>query len=229
MANRPKEPLHSWKLTPKEAVALQRELAPQLTLAPPKKAIRWVAATDLSFNRFDDRLYAAICIMDLETGEIRETAIKEGRVTFPYVPGLLSFREIPALLQCFDTLQRTPDAVICDGQGLAHPRRIGLACHLGLWLQLPTIGCAKSLLCGSHGRLGQKRGATAALIDREEQVGVALRTRDGVKPVYVSPGHLCDVDTAIEVVLQTTPKYRLPAPIRAAHDAANNLRRAKTS
>ncbi len=229
MAHRPKEPLHAWQLTPQEAVALQRELAPQITIAPPRKAIRWVAATDLSFNRFDDRLYAAICIMDLETGTIVETATKAGQVTFPYVPGLLSFREIPALLQCFDTLQHTPDTVICDGQGLAHPRRIGLACHLGLWLQLPTIGCAKSLLCGTHGRLGHKRGATAALIDRGEQVGVALRTRDGVKPIYVSPGHLCDMDTAIEVVLQATPKYRLPAPIRAAHDAANNLRRAQTS
>jgi deoxyribonuclease V len=229
VATRPKAPLHTWKLTAQEAVALQRKLAPRLQLAPPPPAIRWVAGADLSFNRFDDRLYAALCIMDLETGNIVETALKEGRVTFPYVPGLLSFREIPVLLQCFDTLHRTPDVVICDGQGLAHPRRIGLACHLGLWLQLPTIGCAKSLLCGTHGHLGDERGAIAALIDREEQVGVALRTRNGVKPVYVSPGHLCDMDTAIAVVLRATPTYRLPAPIRAAHNAANTLRRAQMS
>ena len=146
-------------------------------------------------------------------------------VTFPYVPGLLSFRECPPVLKAFEQLNTRPDVVLCDGQGRAHPRRIGYACHLGLWLDLPTIGCAKSILVGEHGKLGLKRGDRAPLIDRDEIVGAALRTRARVKPLYISVGHRCDLESAIAVVLSTIRLFRLPIPARMAHAYVNDLRR----
>jgi deoxyribonuclease V len=148
-----------------------------------------------------------------------------GEARFPYVPGLLSFREAPAVLDAFRRLQTRPDVVLCDGQGTAHPRRMGLACHLGLWLNVPTIGCAKSRLCGTYDEPGPARGDRSPLVDRCEVVGAVVRTRARVNPVYVSPGHLCDLESAVEIVLASTPKYRLPLASRLAHDRVNELRR----
>ena len=161
-----------------------------------------------------------------ETLEVVERVGVVERVTFPYVPGLLSFRECPPVLAAFEKLKTVPDVVMCDGQGIAHPRRIGIASHLGLWLALPTIGCAKSLLCGTYEEPGPERGARSPLIDKGEVIGAVVRSRARVKPLYVSPGHLCDLESAVNVVLACSVKYRLPVPARLAHETVNDLRRA---
>lgn len=148
-----------------------------------------------------------------------------GQVSFPYIPGLLSFRELPLLNEAWANLVAKPDLVIVDGQGYAHPRRLGLAVHAGLEWKTPTIGCAKSLLIGNHGTLREKRGSRAALRDRGERIGTALRTREGVKPVYVSPGHLCDFETSVGWVLRLAKRFRLPELIRLAHNEVNRMRR----
>jgi deoxyribonuclease V len=146
------------------------------------------------------------------------------KLGFPYVPGLLSFRELPVLAEAWERLEVRPDVVIFDGQGTAHPRRFGLACHGGLLFGVPSIGCAKSLLVGRHGPLGEERGATAEITHQGEVVGMAVRTRARVQPVYVSPGHLMDLPTAVELVLRVAPRYREPETTRRAHRLVNALR-----
>ncbi|HMP01961.1 MAG TPA: endonuclease V, partial [Gemmatales bacterium] len=160
------------------------------------------------------------------TWRLVEQQTWQGEAGFPYIPGLLSFREAPALLAAIARLSCQPDLFVVDGQGLAHPRRLGLACHLGLWLGRPIFGCAKSLLVGRPDRLAERRGATAPLRDRGEIVGMAVRTRRGVKPVYVSPGHLIDLPSAVAWSLALAPRWRLTEPIRQAHDLVNRTRRA---
>ncbi len=217
--------LHSWKLTTAEARAVQETLAGRVDIQ--SKLGRWstVAAADVSFNKFDPRLFAAVVVADGATGTILEQVGVMAEATFPYVPGLLSFREAPAVLEAFRRLTIVPDVVLCDGQGFAHPRRLGLASHLGLWLGLPTIGCAKSRLTGTFTAPGERRGDRSLLWDDVERIGTVLRTRDRVAPLFVSPGHLCDFDDAEAVVLATTTKYRLPNPSRAAHVLVNMQRR----
>lgn len=149
-----------------------------------------------------------------------------GPGAFPYIPGLLSFREIPALIEAFRKLQTVPDVVLCDGQGIAHPRRLGIASHLGLWLPVPTVGCAKSRLCGKYEEPGPERGDRSELLDRGQLIGNVLRTRRGVAPLFVSPGHRCDLASAVDLVLATAPRYRLPQSARMAHDYVNQIRRA---
>ena len=145
---------------------------------------------------------------------------------FPYVPGYLTFREAPAVEAAFSRLARRPDLLLVDGHGWAHPRRFGIACHLGLWLDLPTVGCAKSRLCGTYAEPGPERGARSPLVDRGEVVGAVVRTRPRVKPLFVSPGHRCDLEGAVALVLATSAKYRLPIPARLAHAYVNDIRRA---
>jgi deoxyribonuclease V len=152
-----------------------------------------------------------------------ETVVAERATPFPYIPGLLSFREGPVLLEAFGRLGSEPDIFLFDGMGIAHPRRIGIASHLGLWLGRPTIGCGKTLLCGRYGELGEQKGAAAPLVDKGETIGMALRTRTAKNPMFISPGHLADVPTAAELVLRCAPKYRLPEPIRLAHNAAGRF------
>ncbi len=152
--------------------------------------------------------------------EVVETALAQMPTPFPYIPGLLSFREGPVLENAFAKLQAEPDVLIFDGMGRAHPRRIGIASHMGLWLQKPTIGCGKSLLTGHFVEPDAERGGRSDLIDHDEVIGVVLRTRTNVKPVFISVGHLADLETSVELVLRCTSKYRLPDPIRAAHNAA---------
>jgi deoxyribonuclease V len=161
-----------------------------------------------------------------ESFEVIERAGLEAPARFPYVPGLLSFREAPALLEAFDRLRARPDVVLCDGQGIAHPRRLGIASHLGLCLDLPTVGCAKSLLCGKYEEPGLNRGDRSPLVDRGEVIGAVLRTRARVAPLFVSPGHRCDLESAVGLVLATTGKLRLPIPTRMAHEYVNEVRRA---
>lgn len=217
---------HSWDLTPAEAVALQRELREQLVLRPPPRfRPRHVAGADLSCTRGDPCGHAAIVVLDAVSLEPVDEAAVVAPLRMPYIPGLLSFRELPPLLEAWDRLSVKPDVLIFDGHGSAHPRRFGLACHGGLALGVPTIGCAKSLLVGEHGRLGRRRGATADLVHKGEVIGKALRTRTGVRPVYVSAGHLMDVETAAALVLRATAGFREPETTRFAHRLTGQLRR----
>jgi len=217
---------HSWDLDYAQARALQAELAGEVDTR--RKVTRWktVAAADVSYNQHDPRLFAAVVVVDARTLEVIEQAGVTAEARFPYIPGLLSFREAPPVLDAFRQLKTRPDVVVCDGQGLAHPRRMGLACHLGLWLGLPTVGCAKSRLVGAYDAPGPDRGDRSPLVDKGETVGAVVRTRARVSPLFVSAGHLCDLDSAVKVVLGGATKYRLPHAGRLAHALVNDLRRA---
>ncbi|RUL86760.1 endonuclease V [Tautonia sociabilis] len=218
-------PLHRWDLSPDEARSLQRELADRVDTGSPLGPCRLIAAADVSYTRGDDRLFAAVVVIDAETSELVERVGLVERARYPYVPGLLSFREAPPVLEAFGRLKHRPDVLLCDGQGIAHPRRLGIASHVGLWLDLPTVGCAKSLLCGSYDEPGPGRGDRSPLIHRGEVVGTVLRTRDRISPVFVSPGHRCDAEGAVRIVMETTGNYRLCTPVRMAHAFVNELRR----
>ncbi|QDE81391.1 endonuclease V [Myxococcus xanthus] len=216
-----------WEVTPSEAVELQRRLREQLVLRPPPGLkVERIAGADISTEKGKDTGFGGFVVLDVET--LAPVAQSGASVTlhFPYVPGLLSFRELPIIAAAWERLTVRPDVVIFDGQGTAHPRRMGIACHGGLLFGVPSIGCAKSLLVGTHGPLGEARGSTAPLMHRGEVVGMAVRTRKGVQPVYVSPGHLMDLPTAVELVLKVSPKYREPETTRHAHRLVNALRRA---
>jgi deoxyribonuclease V len=212
-------------MTPGEARALQGELAGKV--ATTGKIGNWstLAAVDVSFNRGSDVLYGAVVVVERESLKMIERVGLAGPSAFPYVPGLLSFREAPALLDAFSRLATTPDVVLVDGQGIAHPRRLGIASHLGLWLELPTVGCAKSRLCGTFDPPGPNRGDRSPLMDKGEVIGSVVRTKNRVNPLFVSPGHLCDLESAVELVLSLSGKYRLPQPSRMAHDYVNQVRR----
>ena len=204
---------------------IQKNLRDRLILACENTAFELVAGADVSYNRGDDVFYACVVVMDINTGILIETAYHHGRVTFPYIPGLLTFREGPVVLSAFEKLANMPDAVIFDGQGIAHPRGLGLAAHLGLTLDIPSVGCAKSRLVGEHEPVGLEKGNSTPLMYQDKQVGVVLRTRTGVKPVFISPGHRLACRDAENLVLSTVEKYRLPEPIRHAHARVNAFRR----
>ncbi len=218
--------LHSWDLTPTEAVALQRELASRVDTRTPLARCELIAGADVSYARFSNILYAGVVVLRLKDFTIVETRGAVRETKFPYVPGLLSFREAPALLEAFAKVESQPDVIMLDGQGTAHPRRLGLACHIGLWLNRPCLGCAKSRLTGTFKRLGVKAGATAHLVDHDQIVGAVVRTKTGVKPVFVSPGHRIDLKSAVETVLAARNGYRIPEPTRLADQHVNVLRRA---
>lgn len=221
--------LHSWKVTPRQAAEIQRRLASKVRLSGGRRAFGTVAGIDVSYDRGDPVLYAAVVVLRADTLEVVETALASGPVNFPYIPGLLSFREIPIVLKAWRRLRGRPDCLLCDGQGLAHPRRFGLACHLGLVLNLPSVGCAKTRLLGTFAETGPARGSRAPLWDRGEQIGAVVRTRDGVAPVFVSVGHKIGLDRAVDLVLSTSGRYRLPEPVRRAHLRVNELRRSRRS
>jgi deoxyribonuclease V len=217
---------HRWDVTPQEAKRIQEELRERLVLEPPPGfAPRLAGGADMSFERFATRGYAGVVVLDLESMETVAEAGAEAELVFPYVPGYLSFRELPPIAAAWERLERRPDVLLFDGQGTAHPRRFGVACHGGLLFGVPSIGCAKSLLVGTHGPLGEERGSTAPLEHRGETVGMAVRTRAGVKPVYVSPGHRMDLETAVEIVLRLSPRFREPETTRRSHRLVNDLRR----
>jgi deoxyribonuclease V len=218
-------PLHSWDISIAEAPALQKELATRVDASRPLTAWKLVASPDISYNRFSTTFYAAVVVLRAPEWEVVEVqgAVRESH--FPYVPGLLTFREAPALLDAFAKVRSKPDVVIVDGHGIAHPRRLGIAAHLGLWLQMPTVGCAKRLLHGTFENLGEEAGATAPLLSGAEVIGAAVRTKRKVKPVFVSVGHLIDLPSAVRLVLSSCRGYRLPEPVRQAHLHVNALRR----
>ncbi len=214
-------------LTPKEAIALQRELAGKVRqepLPPPREGLL-VAGADCSYEKRATDGFAAIVVCSWPSLEVQQIGRFSGSVPFPYVPGLLSFRELPLLDQAWEPLLRKPDLLVMDGQGYAHPRRFGLACHAGLLWDCPTLGCAKSLLVGEHEPLWGMRGSRAELIDQGEVIGCALRTRDGVQPVYVSIGHKSDLETSVEWISRLCTRFRLPEVIRLAHREVNRMRR----
>jgi deoxyribonuclease V len=217
--------LHPWKVSTRQAFEIQQSLRERLRLRPLRREVRLVAAADVAYSRPTHRMYAAVVALRLPTFEVVEISAAHQLARFPYVPGLFSFRELPPLLRAFETLQSRPDVVLFDGQGLAHPRRMGLACHAGLLLGTPTVGCAKSRLVGEHGPVPARRGGRADLVHEGEVVGAVVRTRTGVKPVYVSPGHLVDLDSAVRLVLETARRFRLPEPVRLAHLATRDLMR----
>ena len=208
-------------------MAIQRQLSAEVIDSGDPDAVHFVAGTDISTgSRFDPRRIGrgAVVVVSWPDLICVEQVTVEQPITFPYVPGLLSFRECPVLLEAFDRLNLQPDLIIVDGQGLAHPRRFGIACHLGVLLNVPTIGCAKSRLTGRADEVGIERGATAELFDADERIGRVVRTKRATKPLYVSPGHRIGIDEAARWVLQTTTTYRLPEPTRLAHLAAAGRR-----
>ena len=211
-------------MTTAEARALQTQLAPKVRMQGGKKKPRVVAGCDIGLKK--DTAYAGVVLLDFPSLDIIDTFTLSGPVRFPYIPGLLSFREAPLLLDLFRTVTPDPDLVFFDGQGIAHPRRFGLACHMGLFLDVPTIGCAKSRLTGEHDPPGTTRGDFSHLVDKEGDVlGAALCTRDNCKPVYISAGHRIDLDTAIERTLDCGKGYRIPEPTRLAHNLVTALRK----
>ncbi len=213
--------VHPWNVSPAEAAAIQSRLAPQVIERDEVgQQVRYVAGTDLSSHTSRGQVTAAVVVLSFPDLQVAEQSVVQAHVDFPYVPGLLSFRETPPLLEAFARLRLRPDLVLVDGQGRAHPRRFGIACHLGLLLDVPAIGCAKSLLVGQYGNLGGERGNTTELYDRNEVIGMAVRTRTGVTPVYVSIGHRVDLPAAVRLTLACTRGYRLPEPTRLAHQAA---------
>ena len=216
--------LHSWDLTRGEAIEVQRRLRNLVRLQPLARPVNTIAGADISYNRYSDTVYAGIVVLSLPDLRIIESAGVRSTAKFPYVPGLLSFREAPSLLEVWEKLKTKPDVLMLDGQGIAHPRRFGIACHIGVLLDWPTIGCAKSILVGKYGELGPEAGSRAPLIDKGEQIGVALRTKNKVAPVYVSPGHLIDLDSSVDLVLRSVTRYRLPETTRQAHLLVNRLR-----
>lgn len=211
---------HDWQVTPEQAIALQQQMVGEVIHDRPLDldAIRLVAGVDVSVR--DEVSYAAVVVLTYPDMRLLEVARASMPTPFPYIPGLLSFREGPVLEQAFAQLSHEPDVFIFDGMGRAHPRRIGIATHMGLWLGKPTIGCGKTHLVGTYVEPPDERGAFAELIHRKEVIGVILRTRAKTKPVYISVGHLADLASSVALVMRCTGKYRLPEPIRAAHQAA---------
>ncbi|MBI2847330.1 MAG: deoxyribonuclease V [Chloroflexi bacterium] len=213
--------LHDWNVSTSEAQAIQRHLAARVSRRNETSANpRFIAGVDISAENQKGIARAAVVMLSYPELELVEVRSVERRVDFPYVPGLLSFRESPLIVEALEELATTPDLMLVDGQGLAHPRRFGIACHLGLLLDIPTLGCAKSILVGRHEPVGEDVGSYAELLDRGEVVGVALRTKAGASPVYVSIGHKVDLPSSIHWVMSCCRGYRIPEPTRLAHLAA---------
>jgi deoxyribonuclease V len=215
---------HPWRVTPLQAAEIQRELKNHLILKGQWKGPGLIAGADASYSRGSVAGYAAVVVMQWPGLNIVETSSARGEIDFPYVPGLLSFREGPVLMEAFSRLMCRPDVVIFDGQGIAHPRGMGLAAHMGVLLDIPSIGCAKSRLVGEHNPPGAAPGDRSDLIVKGLVVGAVLRTRKGVKPVFVSSGHRLGLETSIRVVLDTCAGYRIPEPVRQAHLKVNAMR-----
>jgi deoxyribonuclease V len=213
---------HHWPTTVEEAIAIQKQLQPEVTTEDQLPEVRYVAGVDMGFEEDYAISRAAVVVLSFPELQLVEQAIARRPTTFPYIPGFLSFREVPAVMDALEKVSTTPDLILCDGQGIAHPRRFGLACHLGVLIDIPTIGVAKSLLIGEHDELPPEKGSWQPLRYKGETVGVVLRSRTGVKPLYVSSGHRISLPTAIDYVLRCTPKYRLPETTRLADKLASN-------
>ena len=215
--------MHAWDVSPKEAVAIQNSLRDRVVLQDDFNKIRTVAGVDVGFEEDNTITRAAIAVLDFETLSLIESGIARRPTTFPYVPGLLSFREIPVVLEAMEKLRRSPDLLLCDGQGIAHPRRLGIAAHLGLLTDIPAVGVARSRLIGTHTTVPPEKGSHVPLMDHGEQIGLVLRTRTNVKPLYISPGHRVGIGTALLLVWECVQRFRLPETTRQAHKLASGV------
>jgi len=215
---------HPWDLSPSEAIALQKRLASQVIRQGNLPHPRYVAGVDVGFEDNNQTTRAAVAVLSYPQLELIDHAIARRPTTFPYIPGLLSFREIPAILDALALLTIEPDVLLCDGQGLAHPRRLGIACHLGLITDLPTIGVGKTRLIGRYQDPENEKGAWSPLIDKDECIGAVLRSRTNVKPIYISLGHRLSLESAIQLVMGCLTRYKLPETTRWAHRLASPAR-----
>jgi deoxyribonuclease V len=214
--------LHDWDLSPQQVIEIQKQLRYEVeTQDRFDEPIKTVAGIDLGYDVKNDTSRAVAVVLSFPELELLETSEARLPIQFPYVPGLLSFRETPVAIKALEKLEITPDVILCDGQGLAHPRRFGVACHIGILADVPTIGVAKSILVGKFENLGEERGSIAPLIHKNEQIGVALRTKNKVQPLFVSVGHRVSLETATDLVLQCASKYRLPETTRLADKLAS--------
>ncbi|MEN6427510.1 MAG: deoxyribonuclease V [Phycisphaerales bacterium] len=223
--------LHEWNLSYADARELQKRLAGEVCFSTLRRQPRLIAGLDCAFSKDGKRIFAAAVMLEVVNASrasfvlnLVETVSAEQETRFPYIPGLLSFREAPVCLDAAGRLSREPDLYMIDGQGTAHPRRLGLASHLGLFFDKPTIGCAKSRLIGTFDEPGEQKGMWSPLWDGEEQIGAVVRTRSRVKPIFVSVGHRCTLEDAIRISLACTTRYRIPEPTRLAHQAVSRLR-----
>jgi deoxyribonuclease V len=216
--------LHNWNVSYSEAAALQKRLAGKVQFKPLEKSPKLIAGLDCALSKDGQRILACAVVVKLPGLELIETKTAVQKVTFPYIPGLLSFREAPVCIAAVEKLKSKPDLFLIDGQGIAHPRRLGLAAHLGLFFNKPTIGCAKSRLTGSFKDPSGQKGSHSQLKDKDEVIGAVVRTRTDVKPVFVSVGNRCTLNDAIKTTLACTTKYRLPEPTRLAHQLVSKLR-----
>lgn len=213
--------LHDWPSSTRDAKVIQEQFRHRVVTNGNPRNIKTVAGVDIGFEKRGTVTRAAVAVLSFPALELIEHQVIRDKTRFPYVPGYLSFREVPAALKAFDKLQHTPDLVLCDGQGIAHPRRFGLACHMGLWINIPTIGVAKSRLVGTHQPVGIHKGDWQPLMDEDETIGAVLRTRDNVRPLFVSAGHKIGLDAAIDYTLRCTTRYRLPETTRWADKLAS--------
>lgn len=211
-------------ITPQQAIELQAQLRDRLQIQPLTKKITTIAGADISFNKFETTVYAGIVVMQFPSLQVIETAGVTDETSFPYVPGLLAFREVPALSKAWEKLVIKPDVLVLDGHGIAHPRRMGIAAHFGVVLNTPSLGCAKSLLTGKYKEPSIEAGSVTDLFSGQELIGKVLRTKKNVKPVFISPGNLISMEQSLELILQCVRKYRIPEPTRLAHHFVNELR-----
>jgi deoxyribonuclease V len=215
---------HSWNVSPTQAIAIQKQWCSRVILKDCFGSVRYVAGIDVGFEDRNTVTRAAIAVLSFPELELVDSVLFKCPTTYPYIPGLLSFREMPAILEAYDKLSIKPDLILCDGQGIAHPRRFGIACHLGVWLDVPSIGVGKTRLVGQFGELSNEKGSWVPLLDKGETVGAVVRSRQGVKPLFVSPGHRISLATAVDWVMRCTTRYKLPETTRCAHHIASNLK-----
>jgi deoxyribonuclease V len=216
--------LHSWNLSYTQARDLQTELARKVIFVPLRNLPMLVAGLDCAVSTSQKRIFAAAAVIKLPEFELVEVVTASQKMTFPYIPGLLSFREAPACIAAVEKLKTAPDAFLIDGQGIAHPRRLGLAAHLGLFLNKPTVGCAKSRLIGTFDDPPAEKGSYTLLTDGPDVIGAVLRTKTAVKPLFISVGHLCTLEDAINITLACTTRFRLPEPARLAHQCVGSAK-----
>lgn len=212
---------HAWDVSTKEAITIQHNLRYQVIRQDKPGTINYVAGVDAGFEEAGTQTRAAVAVLTFPELELYEYATARVQTTFPYVPGLLSFRELPAIIMALEKLKQLPDIILCDGQGYAHPRRFGIACHLGVVTDIPTIGVGKTRLIGEHGPIPDKRGTWRPLTDRDDTIGAVLRSRAGVKPIFISIGHRICLETAIDTVMRCVSRYKLPETTRWAHKLAS--------
>jgi deoxyribonuclease V len=212
------------KLTPAEAIAYQHELRKQIQIKPLEKPIRTIGGADISFNKYSEVVYAGIVIFSYPDMRLIGTSTAISRTSFPYISGLLAFREVPALLEAWNKLETKPDVMVLDGQGIAHERRMGIATHFGLVTEAPTLGCAKSRLTGKYNEPANTPFAQSPLYDKGEQVGIALRSKINCNPLFISPGNLVSMEQSVEIIINCISKHRIPEPTRQAHLLVNQIR-----